>query len=319
MIDKVKLGFQAMWSTVRGVWNAVWSKVVWVRDKLQTAADAIKGFFSGIWDGIKGAAESAFNWIRDLWNRILGGKGFHVPGTDVDFRIPMFAAGGIVTRPTLALIGEAGPEAVIPLRRGGIGSVGDGGPVTPQRRDVGAVRGGDLGFQAMWTTVRGVWNAVWSKVAWARDKLQTAADAIRGFFTGIWDGIKGAAESAFNWIRDLWNRILGGKGFHVPGTDVDFRIPMFAAGGIVTRPTLALIGEAGPEAVIPLRRGGIGSVGDGGPVTPQRRDVGAVRGGDVHIHVNGTIFGSKEQVARTVVDALNDAQNRGLRLNIRAS
>jgi len=29
------------------------------------------------------------------------------------------AEGGIVTRPTLALIGEAGPEAVIPLSRGG--------------------------------------------------------------------------------------------------------------------------------------------------------------------------------------------------------
>ena len=27
--------------------------------------------------------------------------------------------GGIVTRPTMALIGEAGPEAVIPLGRGG--------------------------------------------------------------------------------------------------------------------------------------------------------------------------------------------------------
>ena len=32
-------------------------------------------------------------------------------------------AGGIVTRPTLALLGEAGPEAVIPLTRGGRGSV----------------------------------------------------------------------------------------------------------------------------------------------------------------------------------------------------
>jgi hypothetical protein len=172
-----------------------------------------------------------------------------------------------------------------------------------------------LGFQAMWSTVRGVWNAVWSKVVWVRDKLQTAADAIKGFFSGIWDGIKGAAESAFNWIRDLWNRILGGKGFHVPGTDVDFRIPMLAAGGIVTRPTLALVGEAGPEAVIPLGRdSGIRSFGGSGT----RGDSGAP-GGDVHIHVNGTIFGSKEQVARTVVDALNDAQNRGLRLNIRAS
>ena len=28
------------------------------------------------------------------------------------------AAGGIVTRPTLAMVGEAGPEAVIPLGRG---------------------------------------------------------------------------------------------------------------------------------------------------------------------------------------------------------
>src|SRR5690606_33651448 len=38
-------------------------------------------------------------------------------------RIPALAAGGIVTRPTLALVGEAGPEAVVPLDRGGIGGV----------------------------------------------------------------------------------------------------------------------------------------------------------------------------------------------------
>ena len=160
-----------------------------------------------------------------------------------------------------------------------------------------------LGFQVMWSTVATVWNAVWSKVAWVRDKLYTAAMAIKGFFTGIWDGIKGAAESAFNWIRDLWNRTLGGKGFHIPGTDVDFRIPMLAAGGIVTRPTLALVGESGPEAVIPLRRGGIGAAG----------------GGDVHIHVHGSYAGSKEQLARTVVAALQDAQNRGMRLGLAAS
>ena len=31
----------------------------------------------------------------------------------------MLAKGGIVTGPTLAMIGEAGPEAVVPLGRGG--------------------------------------------------------------------------------------------------------------------------------------------------------------------------------------------------------
>ena len=47
-------------------------------------------------------------------------------GVDVDFvlsgGIPALADGGIVTGPTLALIGEAGPEAVVPLdRMGGMG------------------------------------------------------------------------------------------------------------------------------------------------------------------------------------------------------
>jgi phage-related minor tail protein len=47
------------------------------------------------------------------------------------------------------------------------------------------------------------------------------------------------------------------------------KIPALADGGIVTGPTLALIGEAGPEAVIPLdRAGGMG-------------------GGNVTINVNG--------------------------------
>jgi hypothetical protein len=46
-------------------------------------------------------------------------------------------------------------------------------------------------------------------------------------------------------------------------------IPAMAAGGIVTGPTLAMIGEAGPEAVIPLDR------------------MGSMGGNNVTINVNG--------------------------------
>lgn len=35
--------------------------------------------------------------------------------------IPKFASGGIVSRPTIGMIGEAGPEAIIPLSKGGFG------------------------------------------------------------------------------------------------------------------------------------------------------------------------------------------------------
>ena len=48
------------------------------------------------------------------WVPGIGGKGF-----DVNLpTIPMLANGGIVSGPTFAMIGEAGPEAVVPLGRG---------------------------------------------------------------------------------------------------------------------------------------------------------------------------------------------------------
>ena len=50
-------------------------------------------------------------------------------------------------------------------------------------------------------------------------------------------------------------------------------IPALAEGGIVTGPQLALIGERGPEAVIPLSK--MGSMGFGGG------------GGGITINVNG--------------------------------
>lgn len=80
--------------------------------------------------------KTIFNGIATLWNNTfgkisfkvpgwvpgIGGKGFDVPD------IPLLAQGGIVTSPTLAMVGEAGPEAVIPLDR--LGAMGGGNNVT---------------------------------------------------------------------------------------------------------------------------------------------------------------------------------------------
>jgi hypothetical protein len=77
---------------------------------------------SGMWNGIKDAFRDVLNAIVDLWNQFhftlphihtflgdLGGETIGVP------QLPHFAAGGIVTAPTLAVLGERGPEAVVPL------------------------------------------------------------------------------------------------------------------------------------------------------------------------------------------------------------
>jgi len=64
------------------------------------------------------------------------------------------------------------------------------------------------------------------------------------------------------------------------------RIPAMAAGGIVTGPTLALIGEAGPEAVVPLsgRNAGMGNT--------------------YNITVNAGMGTNGAQVGREIVDAI---------------
>ena len=59
------------------------------------------------------------NDLLDFKIPIPGLPDIHVNPPDIP-RIPMLADGGIVTAPTLAVVGEAGPEAVIPLNRTGM-------------------------------------------------------------------------------------------------------------------------------------------------------------------------------------------------------
>jgi uncharacterized membrane protein YfbV (UPF0208 family) len=56
-----------------------------------------------------------------------------------------------------------------------------------------------------------------------------------------------------------------------------FNVPKFAAGGIVTKPTLAMVGEEGPEAIVPLTGGG-----------------GTNLAGDINIYVNAPISNSTD-------------------------
>jgi len=122
----------------------------------------------------------------------------------------------------------------------------------------------------------GAWNAFANGLSWAYNNLiKPVFDALNwvyinvlkpvaDFLGTIWNGISG--------IGDAIGGFFGGIG----------KALGFAEGGIVTGPTLALIGEAGPEVVVPLRE--FGSLGE--------LAAGAVGGGavvNVAINVEGSI------------------------------
>jgi hypothetical protein len=95
----------------------------------------------------------------------------------------------------------------------------------------------------------------------ALDSIKLAIEAVGTVFKTLFNGIAKLWNNTFGKLSfkvPSWVPKLGGKGFDVPD------IPMMAAGGIVTGPTLAMIGEAGPEAVVPLSRAGEFGMGGGG-------------------------------------------------------
>jgi hypothetical protein len=97
--------------------------LVFLEKKFGAVTIALKIVGEGFMNGIVNPIKKAIGLIADLIQ--LMGK---IPGVGaiggLIGKIPGLAEGGIVTRPTLALIGEAGPEAVIPLNRGGMGAGG---------------------------------------------------------------------------------------------------------------------------------------------------------------------------------------------------
>jgi hypothetical protein len=106
--------------------------------------------------------------------------------------------------------------------------------------------------------IDGLFTAIKTGVTASVDFLKGYLNTVLGFYKGIFNGI---AKLWNNSVGKLsfkapdWIPGFGGKGFSVP------KIPMLAEGGIVRSPTLAMIGERGPEAVVPLNRAsGVGGV-----------------------------------------------------------
>jgi len=77
--------------------------------------DAFVDGFKGVWNAVIGTYNDFVNNMGDItipdWVPKIGGESFSLPN------IPQLAKGGVVSTPTLAMIGESGPEAVVPLNR----------------------------------------------------------------------------------------------------------------------------------------------------------------------------------------------------------
>lgn len=240
----------------------------------QGAWDAIKGIFSDAWDAVKGTAQAALDFLLGI---------FDVFGVDIEG-----AVSGLWST----------------IRK----AFSDGW---------NAVKRGANSFVRFFTD--DVWGAI-----------EDAANAFVGFFTTtIPDGIKAGVNAIIGWVEAIpnafiegvnaiigaWNdlsisippitvkipiigekEVFGGLDVRTPNLPLvpKVSIPRLAAGGIVTSPTLALVGEAGPEAVVPL---------------PPNQRASAIGNTHVTINVAGNVY-DRAAFRRDVKAAVNEGIRR---------
>ena len=116
IISSVQVIFMGLANFIGGVFSGNWKRA-WI---------GVRQIFEGIVSGLSHIFKAPLNFMIDGINKFLsgigkvkipdwvpgvGGKGFSIP------MIPRLAKGGIVSASTIANIGEAGTEAVIPLQR----------------------------------------------------------------------------------------------------------------------------------------------------------------------------------------------------------
>jgi len=131
-INTIKSSITAVLNGIKTVWNNIWNGLsdttknvfnnIWsvIKKVINSILGGIESMVNGVINGINGMvrALNRLHFSIPEWVPGLGGKSFGFSLSELgQISIPKLATGGIVDQATIAMIGERGREAVLPLDR----------------------------------------------------------------------------------------------------------------------------------------------------------------------------------------------------------
>jgi len=271
-----------------GDWSAAWEdikklatdilttivdyiKVTWIGTVLDALTafvpwDAVKGAVTGLKDNIIAAIKAPVDWVKDNWQEIVTWILFPFPEL-VNKALDMFGVKPAIT-----------------------------GAMTDVKNFVSDRIDDIVGF-----------------FTGLPDRLATALSGLANAMTGAFKSAFNAVIRVINSGLDLWAdalQVIKNLADAIPGPNplgnamqaaidaLHTGLPTLAQGGIVRKPTLALIAEHGPEVVLPLGRGAAG--------------VGTTTNNyDNRVTVYGSIL-SERDIERIIADGFRHGKFRGL-------
>lgn len=270
----------AVFKTFQGVIEAVFDKIrpifdgvlEQIRGWVKIIDGIIHGDFSKVWAGIKQVVSGVFHaleaQVKLAWDLISSAMAT-LAGKAVNAFKDVFQGIANFVGEKLGTARDVITGAVTGWYNAATGLAG---------RVVGGIRDGLVGaHDAVAAKIRAIPGAITGA---ASDVYNAAKGWAGRIVSGIGDGLAAIAGLVVKYLKVPINAVIRainaveipskrigfsipvgfgkhvGVSFDTPNLDPFPDIPYLAQGGIVTRPTVAMIGEAGPEAVVPLRGAG---------------------------------------------------------------
>ena len=299
MLDSIVAILKLIWDTIVNIVRGIWDSTVAV---LKLVWDTIVAIFQSIWDAIVAIFTPIGEWFSERWIDIT----VALANVAKWFGEMFQKAWGALTN-VFASIGIWFGERW--------------NDVTTALANVATWFGNifKTAFEAVknaFSTIGSFFSGVWSTVQNIFVNAgQMVGDAVGGAFKSAVNAVLGTIENVVNGFIGMINGVLdtvrGLPGLGWVGSVGYVSLPRLARGGIVDSPTIAMIGEAGKEAVVPLENTGfiqtLGRVVSSAVVnamagvSPQ----GGFSGdGDIVIMVGGHEFG------RVAIQEINREQER---------
>ena len=302
--------FSSLWTNLQEIFEPIGQ---WFSEKFQEAWDAIVNIFSGIGDWFSNTFQGAWDAIVNIFTPI--GSWFSERWSDVTNALSnigawftdMFQNAWTGLTNIFSGLGNwfTGRWADVKNALASVSSWFGDIFTSAYNAVVNAFSSIGSFFSGVWSTVKNIFvgagQAVGSAVGGA---FRSAVNAVLGTVENVVNGFISMINGVISLINKIPGVHLGGIGY--------VNLPRLARGGIVDSPTVAMIGEAGKEVVMPLENTGflqtMGRIVGGAVVNalggglPQSG--GFSGNGDIVIQIGGHEFG------RVAIQEINREQER---------
>ena len=301
--DKVKNVTSTVWESIKSVTSSVWNVIKGV---ISSVANAIKSVVVPIWNAILSVTSTVWNSIKNVTTTVWDAIKTFISVVVNGVKAVVTKVWNVISSVTTSVWGAI---------KNTTSSAWNGA----RNIITGVVNGIKTSVTNVWNNIKSTTSRVWNSIKTAMTKpvesakntIKKAIDSIKGFFNGLKLKLPKIQMPPLPHFS-----ISGSFGFSPPSVP-RISVSWWAKGGIFSKPTLLGdgtngVGEAGPEAVLPLNSKVLGGIGQGIARTMGGGLESATVNNENNVTIHAVIRDDKDidKLAYALDEKLNNLGNR---------